>query len=57
MKRILMFVCLVSLLACGNRSKQNETQEAEVTFEEAAINILQLYQDVDPQFAAKRNKI
>ena len=57
MKRILIFVCLVSLLACGNRNKQNETQEAEVTFEEAAINILQLYQDVDPQFAAKRNEI
>ena len=58
MKKILiLFVCLAGLLACGNRNKQGETQQSEVTFEEAAINILQLYQNVDPQFAAKRNEI
>ncbi|MBR5333266.1 MAG: hypothetical protein IKV33_00840, partial [Alistipes sp.] len=57
MKRILIFVCLISLLACGNRNKQGEAQEPEITFEEAAINILQLYQNVDPQLAAKRNEL
>ena len=58
MKKILiLFVCLAGLLACGNRNKQGETQQSEVTFEEFAINILKLYQDVDPQLAAERNEI
>ena len=53
----MLFVCLAGLLACGNRNKQNEAQESEVTFEEAAINILKLYQDVDPQLATERNEL
>ena len=48
---------MISLLACGNRNKQGEAQEYEIPFEEAAINILQLYQNVDPQLAAKRNEL
>ena len=58
MKKILiLFVCLAGLLACGNRNKQGETQQSEVTFEEAAINILKLYQDVNPQLATERNEL
>jgi hypothetical protein len=58
MKRILfLFVTLLCLMACGNRNKQNEAQESELTFEEWAINVLKLYQDVDPQLAAERNEI
>lgn len=57
MKRLFLFVCLLCLMACGNRNKQNEAQESEVTFEEAAINILKLYQDVNPQLATERNEL
>lgn len=54
---LIILICLTGLMACGNRNKQNEVQESEVTFEEFAINILKLYQDVDPQLAAERNEI
>ena len=54
---LIILICLTGLMACGNRNKQNEAQGSEVTFEEAAINILKLYQDVDPQLAAERNEI
>ena len=52
-KLLLIFACVMTLWACGNRN----TQESEVTFEEAAINVLQLYQNVDPQLVAKRNEL
>jgi hypothetical protein len=58
MKNLLFIsICFICLIACGNRNKQSEVQESEVTFEEYAINILKLYQDVDPQLTAERNEI
>lgn len=54
---LIILICLTGLMACGNRNKQSEVQESEVTFEEAAINILKLYQDVDPQLATERNEL
>lgn len=53
MRRILSFICFFALLSCGNR---NGAKNQEITFEEAAISTLQLYQNVDPQFAAERNE-
>lgn len=63
MKKLLMLsICLFGLLACGNQTNAkgqtlSSEQEPVQTFEEAAVEILQRYQNVDSEFAAERDEI
>ena len=51
-KLLLLCACLIVLLSCNN---QNNAKVSELTFEDAAIGILQLYQNVDSQLIVERN--
>lgn len=55
MKKLLFLcACLTALLSCNN---QKTAKEPELTFGDAAIGILQLYQNVDSQLVAERNEL
>lgn len=53
-KLLLLCACLIVLLSCNN---QNNAKVPELTFEDAVVGILQLYQNVDSQLVAERNEL
>ena len=53
-KLLLLCACMTALLSCNN---QKSAKDPELTFEDAAIGILQLYQNVDSQLVAERNEL